>query len=279
MKEIIFDIVRHASNLAGVDMIKIIGDKTSTKVHAEGPGRNVVLLGSLKEPMTEVDGTIGLMNVGFLNGLTNLYIKDMKFYSDEPAKVEETKKDPSEYSSEINLKIETDKGASVPDGLVFKDSNGSEDTYRFNTKFMDQEDNTSSKMFKEPAWSLEFDLINAQSKISEFVAKAGVYKSINESTFTVNTAPNKQDPSKTDLVFNFGKGSHTGNNGHMIFKTNIKGTMNQSLEWPVDTFLSIIKLGMEQRSNSKVQFSQNACMVTVESRYATYKYVMPGLTR
>jgi len=53
--------------------------------------------------------------------------------------------------------------------------------------------------------------------------------------------------------------------------------MTEGYAWPIDKFLSILKLGMA--GDCRVHFSKVACMITIDSGIGVYNYILPGHTR
>ena len=188
---------------------------------------------------------MGLGNLGFLNGLSNLYNKE---------------------GSEIEVLTVTKNGNVMPDYLQFKDNDGNSDKYRLMSKEIIDEQLQQSK-FKGVKWDVEFE--PTKSKVSEMAAKASIYSSI-EPTFTVKTENN-------NVVFVFGSDLGGSHFGRMVFASNVSGTMTEGYAWPIDKFLSILKLGMA--GDCRVHFSKVACMITIDSGIGVYNYILPGHTR
>jgi hypothetical protein len=245
MKDAIFDVVRHTASLGFFELAKISGTAQSTEIWTCDEKRNVVLDAKLKNPVGDLVGDVGLGNLGFLNGLCNLYNKD---------------------GVEVNVLTTTKNGQDIPDYLQFNDAEGNSDKYRLMSKdVIDMQLQQSS--FKGTKWDVEFSPL--KSKVSEMNAKAGIYASI-EPTFTVKTE-------NGNLIFTFGSDTGGSHFGKMTFATGVTGTAKEGYAWPIDKFLSIMKLGMS--GECTVKFSQVACMITIDSGIGTYNYILPGHTR
>lgn len=245
MKDAIFDIVRHTASLGFFDLAKITGTNENTEVWTCDEKRNVVLEAQLKNPAAPLIGEVGLGNLGFLNGLTGLYNKD---------------------GVEVLVTNVQKNGKEVPEYFVFKDADGNNDKYRLMSKEIIDTQLEQSK-FKGVKWDVTFE--PKKSKVSEMSAKAGIYSAL-EPTFTVKTENN-------DLVFIFGSDTGGSHFGRMTFASGVTGTMKEGYSWPIDKFLSILKLGMN--GDCTVNFCQVACMITIDSGIGVYNYILPGHTR
>lgn len=245
MKDAIFDIVRHTASLGFFDLAKITGTESSTEIWTCDEKRTVVLDAILKNPSSELIGEVGLGNLNFLNGLTSLYNKE---------------------GSEVEVLTSIKNGVTLPDYLQFKDKDGNNDKYRLMSKEIIDEQLQYSK-FKGVKWDIVFE--PTKSKVSEMAAKAGIYSSI-EPTFTVKVEDN-------NLIFIFGSDVGGSHFGRMVFSNNVSGDLNEGYAWPIDKFLSILKLGMS--ADCKVEFSNIACMITIDSGIGIYKYILPGHRR
>jgi len=245
MKDAIFDIVRHTASLGFFDLAKITGTDEATEIWTCDEKRNVVLDAKLKNPNAGLIGEVGLGNLGFLNGLSGLYNKE---------------------GVEVNVLTATRNGEETPDYIQFKDADGNSDKYRLMSKEIIDTQLQQSK-FKGAKWDVEFE--PKKTKVSEMSQKASIYSAI-EPTFTVKTEDG-------NLVFIFGSDTGGSHFGRMIFASGISGTVKEGYAWPIDKFLSIIKLGMN--GECTVRFSQVACMITIDSGTGVYNYILPGHTR
>lgn len=245
MKDAIFDIVRHTASLGFFDLAKITGTTTDTEIWTCDEKKTVVLDAKLKAPDASLIGEVGLGNLGFLNGLTGLYNKD---------------------GVEVEVLTSARNGVDIPDYIQFKDADGNSDKYRLMSKEIIDEQLQQSK-FKGVKWDVEFE--PTKSKVLEMSAKAGIYSGI-EPTFTVKTENN-------NVIFVFGSDTGGSHFGRMNFASNVTGSIKEGYAWPIDKFLSIVKLGMS--GECTVRFSQVACMITIDSGIGVYNYILPGHTR
>jgi hypothetical protein len=245
MKDAIFDIVRHTASLGFFDSAKITGTDTATEIWTYDTDRNVVLDAKLKNPVSGLMGEVGLGNLSFLNGLSGLYNKE---------------------GAEVDVLTTSKNGSDVPDYLQFKDKDGNSDKYRLMGKEL-IDTQIEQTPFKVPKWEVEFE--PKKSKVSEMSAKAGIYSGL-EPTFTVKVENN-------DLVFTFGSDNGGSHFGRMVFASGVTGNIKEGYGWPIDKFLSVLKLGMN--GDCTVKFCQIACMITIDSGTGVYNYILPGHTR
>jgi hypothetical protein len=255
MKDTIFDIVQYTASPGFFDLAKITGTTESTEIWASDEKRNVVLEATLKNPAAPLIGEIGLGNLTVLNGIAGLYKR-------------------AEESESSKVKIEvttvTKNGETAPDYFIFEDQDGNHDKYRLMNKNIINDILEQSK-FKGVNWEITLDKKNLKpSKISEFTAKSSVYAGI-EPTFTMKTENN-------ELVFIFGSDETGSHFGRMTFATNVTGDIKEGFGWPIDKFLSLIKLGMAA-PKCTLNFCQIACMITIESDIGIYNYILPGHSR
>lgn len=245
MKDIIFDIVRHSASLGFFDLAKITGTTSDTEIWTCDAKKHVVLEARLKNPSPDLIGEVGLGNLNFLNGLSNLYNKE---------------------GAEILVLTTTKNGNKIPDYFQFKDNDGNTDKYRLMSKEIIDEQLDQSK-FKGVKWDVVFE--PTKTKVSEMSAKSSIYSSI-EPTFTIKIENNC-------LIFVFGSDLGGSHFGQMIFANNVSGNITEGYAWPIDKFLSILKLGMS--AECRVHFNRVACMITIDSGISVYNYILPGHRR
>ena len=91
------DIVKHTSSLGFIDMVKIVGTDDDAKIEAMDADKTVVVYGSMLQPITGLEKTVGLSRMGVLKGFL-----DIPQFAEEKAKVEEQKQDFSENMKKIS---------------------------------------------------------------------------------------------------------------------------------------------------------------------------------
>ena len=245
-RDVVQDIVKHTAGLGFIQAVKVTGDENETLLDAMDTDRTVIMKAKLHNTEADFAGEFGLGNLGFLQGITGL-----PNYQADDATVEVV-------SRERN-------GNTVPDHLMFKDSDGNTDQYRFMSKEIIEQTLQTVK-FKGADWDVTFEPTKA--KVSELTQVAGIYGGI-EPNFTVKT----QDG---DLVVTVGApdGSFTGKR---TFASNIEGELNEGYAWPLAQVLAILKLGMSGACVMQIS-SRGALQISVDSGIGKYDYILPALT-
>jgi hypothetical protein len=243
LKDTILDIVRHTAGPGFFELAKITGTDEETEIWSCDEKKTVVLDAKLKSPAAGLIGEVGLFNLGFLNGLCNLYNKE---------------------GGEVTITSTTKHNENVPEYIQFSDNDGNNGKYRFMAAELIPAEYQPST-FRGVKWDTSFD--PTKNKVLEMNANAGVYSSI-EPTFTAKIENN-------ELIFIFGNVNY--GYGHMVFAKNVSGSMKESQAFPIDKFLSILKLGMS--GECKVHFAQHVCMITIDNGVGVYNYILPGHTR
>lgn len=242
-REVIQDIVKHTADFTAV---KITGTETETLLDAMNSDRTVILKAKLHDAEADLQGEIGMGNLGFLAGVSRL-----SNYQDDDAAVE--------------VKHRDRDGVSTPDHLVFTDAEGNNDHYRFMSKeVIDQ--TLQSVKFKGVNWDITFQ--PEKSKVKELQQVASIYGEI-APNFTVKTEDG-------NLIVKVGAadGSYTGKR---TFATNVDGNLGQGYAWPLAQVLSILKLGMESECTMNIS-SVGALQISVKSGIAQYDYILPAMT-
>jgi hypothetical protein len=246
MKDIVLDIVRHTSGLGIIDSLKVTGTAEETQIAAIDQDKTVILNAKLHKPEGDFVGEFGMGNLGFLNGVCNLYAKD---------------------GTSVDVVKANRNGVDLPETLVFKDPDGNSDKYRLMSKEVIDTQIQTVK-FKGATWDVTFEPTKA--KVQDLAQAASIYSSI-EPTFTVRT-------DNGNLVFELGSANGGSHFGKRTFANNVGGTIKGDLSFPLNQFLNILKLGMG--GICAVNFSnQGACMISVDSGIGLYNYILPAMTR
>ena len=112
MKDILQDIVQHTHSLGFIDLVKIVGEDTTTSMDAMAEDRSVVVKADFKNPVTEMKGTFGMPNLGKLDIILKC----------------------PEYKDSANITVNTQdrNGDTVPTGLHFENAKQDfKNDYRF----------------------------------------------------------------------------------------------------------------------------------------------------
>lgn len=245
IKDVLLDIVKHTSGLGIIENIKVTSTDGTTRLAAMDADKTVILSASLHDEVPEFAGEFGMGNLSLLSSLTKL----------------------SNYQggdADIHVERRERNGEELPTTLVFKDADGNRDQYRFMSKeIVDQAMKVAT--FRGANWNVTVE--PAAKRIAQLSEVAGIYAGINPS-FAVTTDDGK-------LVFEVGS-AEGGMLGRRVFAENIEGEMGTKWSWPLQTFLSIIKLG----GTVVVRFSdQGACQIDVDSGIGTYSYILPAISK
>lgn len=245
-KDVVQDIVKMTAGLGFISAVKVTGSESETSLDAMDQDRTVILKAKLHNPVPEFAGEFGLGNLGFLSGVSNL-----ASYKEADATVEVVNRDRN--------------GISSPDHLLFKDSAGNTDQYRFMSKEIIEQSLQTVK-FKGTEWDVTFEPTKA--KVSELQQVAAIYGGI-EPNFTVKTE-------NGNLVVTVGAsdGSFTGKR---TFATNVGGELNEGYAWPLSQVLAILKLGMSASCVMQIS-KRGALQISVDTGIGKYDYILPALT-
>lgn len=245
LRSVLLDIVKHTSGLGIIENIKVMGSEDETVLAAMDADRTVILNAKLHDTQPEFVGEFGMGNLSLLSSLTKL----SNYQSDDAA---------------IQLERKERNGVEVPTNIIFRDSEGSKDQYRFMSKEVVDEAIKLAK-FRGVTWNVEVQ--PAQKRIAQLSEVASIYSGI-DPAFSVKT----EDGS---LVFEVGS-AESGILGRRVFADNIEGQLSSTWSWPLSTFLGILKLG----GTAVVRFSdQGACQIDVDSGIGVYSYILPAISR
>jgi hypothetical protein len=242
MKEILKDIVSHTYNLGFLNIVKVTGEETSTKIDSMSDDRSVIMYGETANPYPDMIGVFGMPQLNKLK-----YLVEGNEYK-EDATIDIVK-------AEIN-------GVTVPVGIHFENASGDfKNDYRFmNTAIINEKLKTVK--FRGASWDVE--VTPSLQAVQRFGFQAGANSE--HTTFLVKTEGG-------NLKFIFGDQSTHG--GEFVFATNVTGKLTRSHTWPVASILSILKIA--DVNNCKLSISDaGALQITMDSGLATYKYIIPA---
>jgi hypothetical protein len=244
MQDFLKDIVQHTHGLGIIDMVKVTGTTTETIINSVAEDRSVILEAKFKAPIAEFVGTFGMPNLNKLNTILNI----------------------PEYKEDAKLSINKQKnidGAEVPAGIHFENkAKDFKNDYRFMAESVIAEKLKTVK-FKGVKWNVTIEPKVANIQRMKFQASANS----EDTTFTAKTENGA-------LRFYFGDpNSHAGN---FTFEDNVTGTLTKSWSWPVGAVISILSLGGDK--TFKIS-DEGAAMITVDSGFAEYSYIIPAQTK
>ena len=242
MKEILQDIVAHTHNLGFLNIVKITGEDTSTKIDSMADDRTVIMYGETAAPYADMVGVFGMPQLNKLKYLL----------------------EGSEYKDNAQLQIvKADRNnETVPVGIHFENATGDfKNDYRFMETSIINEKLKTVK-FRGATWDVV--VTPSLQAIQRFNFQAGANNE--HTTFLAKTDGN-------NLKFIFGDQSTHG--GEFIFATDVTGKLTKAHTWPVNAILSILKIA--DVNNCTLSISDaGALMITLDSGLAVYKYIIPA---
>jgi hypothetical protein len=241
MFDILKEIISHTYALGNIDLVKIEGTASETKFAAMSPSRSVVIRAAFKTPVTEMDGTFGLPNLGKLSTILGI----------------------GEYKENAAVSIAKQKRGDeeVPATIIFENEAGDfRNEYRLQSREI-----IDAQLPTPPFKGAKIDVTVTPSVAS--IQRFGYQAKANseETKFTVKTV-------NGDLKFSFGDAStHSGN---FVFHRGITGDLKKEHAWPIAEVLSVLGL-----SGDKVmEFSDSgALIIKVDSGLAEYSYIFPAV--
>ena len=242
MKEILQDIVSHTHNLGFLNVVKITGDKKTTKIDSMADDRSVILFAQTNDPYPGMSGVFGMPQLNKLK-----FLLDCNEYKE---------------NAKIDIVTVTRNNEQIPGGLHFENTTGDfKNDYRFmNTEVINEKLKTVT--FRGATWDIE--VTPSLQSIQRFAAQAGY--NTEHTTFLTKT-------DGKNLKFIFGDQSTHG--GEFIFAADVKGKITKSHTWPVNAVLSILKIA--DVNNCKLSISDaGALQITMDSGLATYQYIIPA---
>lgn len=245
IKDVLLDVVKHTSGLGIIENIKVTGDDKETKLAAMDADRTVILQAKMHDPVGDLEGEFGMGNLGLLSSLTRV-----SNYQNGDASIQIERKERN--------------GEEMPTTIIFKDGDGNRDQYRFMSKeVLDQVMKVAT--FRGANWDITIE--PTTKRIAQLSEVASIYSGI-EPSFSVSTEDDK-------LVFEVGS-AEGGILGRRVFAENIDGSLGSKWSWPLQAFLSILKLD----GTKVIRFSdQGVCQIDVDSGIGVYSYIMPAISK
>lgn len=234
------DVIKHCA-LTNIETIKVTGDDKETKVQTFDSDKTLFIEGILTDVIPEFVGEFGITNLKMLNGLLGF----------------------TNYQTDgANFKVRTRDigGNKVLDQFEFKGA-GSKSVF----KLMDIQHVPTQASIANIPWSITLDEIS-KSKLTEFQQFAGLYSEIDKH-FTVLLEDG-------NLVVRFGKDASSLHSGSMNFAENVAGTLTGELTFPVDKFLTLMKIAVSASSSKLMLSSKGLLGVEVVTNYGSYKYFL-----
>jgi hypothetical protein len=240
MKDYLLDIVQHTHGLGGIDLAKITGDESSTKLNSISEDRtSVVIEGEFKNAIPDFVGTFGLPNLARLHTLLGLPV----------------------YKEDALLSIT--RNNDEPSSLHFENKEGDfQNDYRFMGESVVSSILKNFK-FKDVTWNI--DIVPTVTSIQRLKFMAQAHP--DETTFSAKTEDSK-------LKFYFGDPS--SHSGEFVFEQGVSGTLKTNWSWPINYVNSILSLPGDK--TLKIS-DEGASMITVDSGLIAYNYILPAQTK
>ena len=244
MREYLLDIMKNTCTVEQINLLKITGTDTLTKIEAIAEANNsVILQATTKQPIPEFANIlVGFPNISKLRSILGI----------------------QEYKENGTIKLTTkteSNGTVVPDGLQFTNSSGDfTNTYRFMGSTVISEKSKSVEFKNPPKWTISFTPSN--TSIIRFKTQAFIHKE--EINFKVSLVG-------TDLTISFG--DHSNHAGKFVIESNVSGALPTKCLWPVSTVLEILALTGEKTISIS---PNNLLKITVETEYGIYNYLLPA---
>lgn len=237
------DILAQTHGLGFIDMMKIESSATETKISAIDDAKTVVINGTLKTPLTELDGTVGLSRMAVLQG----YLKFPPFAVDKAT---------------VGITTTNRDGEDIPTEVSFSSPDGHASSYRFmHRDVIDEQIQVPN--FKGATWDVV--ITNTDSLMKDLGYFNGVLGSF-EPVFTAKT-------DGTDLNFYIGSGAT--DRATVPVAKGVSGTLNGAT-WRLVETLAILKLA-SKADDCTLSFSNKGVLkIEMETALGTYEYLLPA---
>lgn len=240
MRDHLLDLVSHTYDLGCIDLVKIVGDDTTTAIEGCAEDRSVVIKGQFAGPVAEFIGTVGMPNLSKLKVLLNL----------------------QEYKENAKISI-TRKTDGTPESINFENASGDfKNSYRLMSEGVINEKLQANK-FRGANWHIEFE----PSASAILRLKMQAQANAEETVFQAKTDGG-------DLKFMFG--DHSTHSGSFVFEAGVKGQLKRAWSWPTATVISILSLTGDKIMKIS---DDGAAMITVNSGIATYNFILPAQSK
>jgi hypothetical protein len=243
MKDYLLDLIQHTNGLGVVELVKVDGTATETKISALAEDKSVIVFGTFKTPISDFAGTFGMPNLSKL--------KTILRFDDYGA------------DATINVNRENKDGVDVPSSIHFETNAGDfVNDYRLMGKNV-VEDKVQAVTFKGATWDVEFE-----------PSVAGIMRLKKQASANSEELNFKTKTENGDLKIYFGDPStHSGN---FVFQPGVSGNLTRPWQWPVKVFLAI----MDLPGDKTVRISDaGAAEITVDSGLAIWQYLLPAQSK
>jgi len=243
MKDYLKDLIDHTYGLGDIELIKVTGTDTETKISAVAENKSVIINGVFNGPIADFIGTFGMPNLGKLKTIIGF--------------------DEYDDTSIINVTRTNKNNEDIPSAIHFETNTGDfVNDYRLMLKSVVLE-KVKDVSFKGATWNVEFEPTVA----GILRLKKQQQANSEEGNFLAKTE-------NGDLKIYFGDPStHSGN---FVFHSGVTGTLSKQWLWPVKQFIGILDLV----GDKTVRISDaGAAEIVVDSGLAVYTYLLPANTK
>jgi hypothetical protein len=234
LKDIVLDVAKNIASLGTFEEILVEQEADSTKFTAYPEDSTLTVLANSKDKVVEFPDKFGMLNLGFLVGLSGLY-----------------RTEDSKVATGTNAKSEIDR-------LSFSGVDGNKDEYRLTpTNLM----KTKSRSFKGTTWDVVVK--PAANKISELSQRATLYASI-DPNLVASTDNGK-------LIFTFGGAGGGGHAGKFVFADTTQ-TLKRPVTLPIQSLLLALKTASQ--GTPVISISEKVAKVEFDSGLVSYEYLV-----
>lgn len=234
------DLLDHTYSLGCINLVKITGTDTETRVEGLAEDRSVIVQAKFHKQVPEFAGTFGMPNMSTLKTILGI--------------------DEYKDGAVITVKQDPEKG---PVSMNFRNASGDfTNDYRFMTKEI-VEDMLKTVRFKGVSWDVELEPSVQSIMRMKFQASANP----GEATFVAKTED-------SNLVFYFG--DHSTHSGRFTFAHNITGALTRNWHWPVAHVMSILNLPGDKILRIS---DEGAAEIVVDSGIALYNFILPAQSK
>ena len=271
MLDYLKDIVYHFGGL-GIDIVKLTGTNGDVLVEGIDENKTVVVKGTMKGKISELDGVFGLNQLDQLDRIIKIYDQKTDIVSVSRAK------------KEVNVEVRDDKGEPVLDkeGSILTEKKVEETIdqiifFRANPKVQNNYRVVDRRMIpnqyslanKNMAWDLVFT--PSKSAIEMFAAQTSI--GIDDHFgFVTDIDP---ETKKNNLYVQLGP---AGNEALLEFQKDVKADFKKNWVWPTDLVLKLLKLGETAKTTISL-LDKGVMKVSLDTGLAEYEYVLPAKSR
>jgi len=242
LKDFFRDIVRGVSGFK-FDVVKVTATDESTTFEAVTSDRTLILKGTAKDVVTDLNGVFGLSNLDILGGVLNL-----------SAMKEETSTAEVKYTQDDE-----------PEEILFK-GKGSKASYRLTAE------RAVPKQPQFKANSFDVEVQPTKASTQEFKEQTSVFGSVAGNKFTPKIE-------NAELRFVLGSVSSSNHNAEFIFTTVDSGlTLGGNYKYAIDDTLRALSLANVSASSTMKLTSKGAMVIEIDSGICKFEYIFPGHT-